>query len=152
MISRINFTVWPVRCTRSTLLGRRLYGSTNFDLSIFSVALFLLAPLRSSHSKRVPPSISFCLSSKLKSLSSLFVFRRPPLHPPSLTLATLLLSSSFLRSLLSSPFPLRSLSLASCLPSTLRFLSSSKIGVSLFPRSFSFSPVLSVWGSHFVYD
>lgn len=51
------------------------------DLSISSVASLLLAPLRSSHSKRVPPSISFCLSSKLESLSSLFVFRRSPLHP-----------------------------------------------------------------------
>lgn len=35
IISRINFTVWPIRCTRSTSPGRMLYGSTNFDLSIF---------------------------------------------------------------------------------------------------------------------
>lgn len=47
--------------------------------------------------RRVPPSISFCLSSKLESLSSLFVFRRLPLHSPSLTLAMLLLPPSSLR-------------------------------------------------------
>ncbi|KAG5312685.1 PEB3 protein, partial [Acromyrmex insinuator] len=35
IISRINFTVCPVRCTRSTWPGRKPYGSTNFNLSIF---------------------------------------------------------------------------------------------------------------------
>lgn len=77
------------------------------DLSISSVPPLLLAPLWSSHSKRVPPSISFCLSSKLESLSSLFVFRRPPLHPPSsLAHATSLLPLFVLQPVPSSPpFP-----------------------------------------------
>lgn len=99
------------------------------------------APHRSSHSKRVPPSISFRLSSKLESLSSLFVFRRPPLLRWLSLRCFFLLRLFVLRTLLQSPlFPLdglsRSLSLASCLSSTLRFLSSSKIGTSLFSLGF----------------
>lgn len=124
--------------TFSTLISRSL--QTLLFSSSLRFGLF---------TRRVPPSISFCLSSKLESLSSLFVFHRSPRHSPSLTLVTLPLPPSSLRpSVLPPPcHPLaslssllsRSLSLAPCLSLTMRFLSCSKIDASLSPFSTFFS-------------
>lgn len=111
--------------------------------------------------RRVPPSVSVYLSSKLEFLFPLFVS-----HPslPSFPLRTLFLSLCllfsplrrvFLLPLVLQPLPLlplssfprlsRSLSLASCLPSTVRSLSS-LFSASTSPRR----SLLGSGGSHFV--
>lgn len=117
---------------RFGLLTRREFLPLSLSAYLLSRSLFLLF----SSFVVLPSNLLRCLSRYVA--SSFFVSSSFGLfpHPPSP-----------LSSLLS-----RSLSLASCLSSTMRFLSSSRIAASLFSRPFSPSPVLSARGSHFVYD
>lgn len=97
--------------------------------------------LWSSRTERVPPSISFCLSSKQESFFLLFSSLFVPLSGFAASLATLPPPRSFGPPLY---HPLsRSLSSASCLPSVRPFLSSLKLKTRCFPLSlFPFCSVL----------